>query len=148
MHFVSNMVFLYFLGRRVEVVLGPVHTASLYVISGISGGLLQVWMDPGGSIPVLGASGAISGFFGAYALFFSRSKVADKRLFGLLIPGYLLRIIWIIAFWIILQFLIGFFLNDAQTGGIAIGAHIGGFLAGIAYALVWLAWLRLASRHV
>jgi membrane associated rhomboid family serine protease len=140
-HIVGNMLFLYIIGRPVEWVLGSVHTALLYGFSGIAGGLVQIWLDPSSPLPVLGASGAISGLFAVYALLFSRTKVAGKNIFGLHFSGGILRIAWIIAFWIGLQLSIGMFFNDDAMGGIAIGAHIGGFLGGILYSL----WLRLLS---
>ncbi|TXG84086.1 MAG: rhomboid family intramembrane serine protease [Sphingomonadales bacterium] len=129
LHLGANMLMLLVVGRPVEWVLGSLWTLVLYILSGIAGGLLQAFADPTSMIPVIGASGAIAGLFGGYAMLFSREKVASRTLLGVWVSGRLLRVLWIAATWIGLQLLL-----DFSSGGnslVAIWAHIGGFLAGL-----------------
>jgi membrane associated rhomboid family serine protease len=140
-HVLANMLFLWVVGRPSEWVLGSVRLALLFFASGIIGGLTQIWSDPSSSIPVIGASGAISGVFAAYALMFSRSETASITVLGITIPGGLVRVLWIAGAWMLIQGLIGLLFNDGSGGGVAIWAHIGGFIGGIA----WLAADRMVN---
>lgn len=132
LHLGANMLMLIVVGRPVEWVLGSFRTLMLYLLSGIAGGLLQAFADPSSMIPIIGASGAIAGLFGGYAMLFSREKVASRSVLGLRVPGRLLRMLWIAATWIGLQLLL-----DFSSGGnslVAIWAHIGGFIVGLLLA--------------
>lgn len=134
-HLGFNMVFLYFIGRFTEVILGRWRYLLLFMVSGIVGSLVQVAIDPSSPVPVIGASGAISGVFAAHAMIFGRSGG----------KGEVTRALQLAALWIGLQFATGLLLNT-DGGGIAIGAHIGGFLAGLLLALP-LARGALAARE-
>lgn len=143
LHLGANMLMLLVIGRPVEWVLGSLWMLALYLVSGIAGGLLQVLVDPSSMIPIIGASGAIAGLFGGYAMLFSREKVASRRVLGLRVSGSLLRMLWIAATWIGLQLLL-----DFSSGGnslVAIWAHIGGFIVGLSLAPLML---RAASARV
>ena len=133
-HLGFNMLFLAWIGRFVEAVLGRWRYLLLFFVSGIVGGLAQVLLDPGSQIPVVGASGAISGVFAAHAMIFGRAGG----------KGEFARALQLAALWIGLQVATGYVLNTG-AGGIAIGAHVGGFLAGLAVALP-LARAAIARR--
>ncbi len=133
-HLGFNMLFLAWIGRFVEVVLGRWRYLLLFFVSGIAGGLVQVALDPGSPVPVVGASGAISGVFAAHAMIFGRTGG----------KGEFARAMQLAALWIGLQIATGYILNTGD-GGIAIGAHVGGFVAGLIVALP-LARAAIAKR--
>lgn len=125
------MLFLWVVGRPVEQVLGEKYFSILYGFSAIIAGLIQVLSDPFSSIPIIGASGAISGVFGAYAVMFSRSHVQSTKVGGIIISGKFLRLIWFFSTWACVQLMVGIVLKQKIGGGIAIWAHIGGFTTGL-----------------
>jgi len=135
LHLAMNMVFLAWIGRQVEWLLGSARLVLLFVLGGIAGGLLQVFMTPGSVIPIVGASGAISAVFATYALLFAKSGEAPASLFGLRISGETVLAMRYAALWIGLQLLTAVAFNMPGGGGIAIWAHIGGFVAGLLFGL-------------
>ena len=136
-HLFFNLIMLLFCGRSVEHVLGGRGIVILYLIGAYAAAAAQYAVGPAETIPMVGASGAISALLGAYALLFGRNKVklAHPAL------ATLLNALWLGAAWVVLQILVGF---TFETTGlrIAIAAHIGGFLAGLALArpLLLLKW--------
>lgn len=135
MHLAFNMLFLFWIGRFTEALLGPWRYLLLFFVSGIVGGIAQTALDPTSTVPVIGASGAISGIFAAHAMIFGRGGG----------KGELARALQLAALWIGLQAAAGLLFNTGG-GGIAIGAHVGGFLAGLALALP-LARGAIAARE-
>jgi membrane associated rhomboid family serine protease len=136
LHLAMNMVFLAWIGRQVEWLLGPVRLVMLFLLGGIVGGLLQVFMNPGSVIPIIGASGAISAVFATYALLFAKSGEAPASLLGIRISGETVLAMRYAALWIGLQLLTAVAFNmPGAGGGIAIWAHIGGFVAGLLFGL-------------
>lgn len=129
LHIGFNMVMLVFCGRQVEHVLGQWLTLLLYVVGAYAAALAQWAMDPSSSDPMVGASGAISALVATYALLYSRQQV---RAIGPL-SANIVRLLWLAAGWIGIQLLIGVATSGGQggLGQIAIGAHIGGFVAGL-----------------
>lgn len=127
-HLFLNMVFLLFIGRFVERLLGMGRFLALYFVSGIAGSLLEVALAPESTVPHVGASGAIAGVFAAHAMIFGRrdSRTSERN-----------RALQLAAVWIGLQLMLGFIFNTGgdDAGGIAIWAHVGGFLAGLVLAL-------------
>lgn len=135
LHVAFNLLMLGFCGRFVEVAVGPRLLVLLYVVGAYAGAVAQYLADPHGVVPMIGASGAISAVFGAYALLFGerRGRLATHRF------GKALQVAWLAAAWICFQLLVG--ISTAQTGmAIAIAAHIGGFLAGLACVRPLLRW--------
>ncbi|RTZ60598.1 MAG: rhomboid family intramembrane serine protease, partial [Gammaproteobacteria bacterium] len=137
-HIIGNMLYLWVFGDNVEDRFGHLTYIGFYVISGIGAALLQASIafavgNP--FIPLIGASGAISGVLGAYMYFFPRAKI-----FGFVPIGiFLLPIEWpamlFIGFWFLYQIINGLlFLPFAGMGGVAWFAHIGGFLVGLILA--------------
>ncbi len=127
LHLGFNMLMLYWCGRQVEAAIGGGYLALLYGIGAYAAAAGQWALSPSSAIPVVGASGAISAVVAVYALVFSDQTVRSYGPFS----GYVLRALWLGAAWVGLQALIGFGYGD---GMIAVGEHIGGFLAGLVLA--------------
>lgn len=138
-HLGLNLLILVVCGRPIENVLGPASLAILYVLGAYAAAAAQWLVDPGSAIPMIGASGAISAVLGAYAILLGRNKVkvASPRL------ALLINALWLMAAWVGLQLVIGFTFASAGMG-IAIAAHIGGFLVGLilAYPLLLFRYRR------
>lgn len=130
-HLAMNMVFLGWVGRQVEGLVGTGRFLLLFFAGGIAGGALQVVLTQVSVAPVIGASGAISAVFAAYALLFATSSEYPAAFLGLRLSGETIRALRYAALWIGLQLLTGVAFNAPGTPGIAIWAHIGGFLAGL-----------------
>jgi membrane associated rhomboid family serine protease len=134
MHLLFNLVMLGFCGRLLERAVGSRGIAILYTAGAFAAAAAQWALDPPSATPMIGASGAISAVVGAYALLYGerRAKAIGP------IPADAVHIAWLAAAWIGMQLLIG----AAGMGGatIAVGAHIGGFVAGLALARPLLLW--------
>lgn len=141
-HLAMNMVFLVWVGRQVEWVLGPLRLLLLFVAGGVAGGALQVAVSPASVAPVIGASGGISAIFATFALLFARSTEHPARLLGMALSAETVRALRYAALWIGLQLLTAAAFNLPGAGGIAIWAHIGGFLFGLLFGLPWLRRLQ------
>lgn len=131
MHLIGNMLYLWIFGNNVEDAMGHVRFAIFYFLSGIAAALAQAIPNPDSALPMIGASGAISGVLGAYLLLYPHARVL------VLIPfGFYSRLVHVpamlaLGFWFVLQ-LVNSALADPRAGGVAWGAHIGGFVAGMA----------------
>lgn len=137
-HLFLNMIMLLWCGRQVETALGWKLYLLLYVIGAYAAAAAQWALDPASGTAMVGASGAISAVVGMYALVFSEQRVPAIGP----IPGHIVRALWLAAAWIGLQALIGIGFSGGIGGnaGVAIGAHIGGFLAGLLLARPLLRW--------
>jgi len=134
MHLLGNMLFLYVFGDNVEDYFGHFGYLLFYLFCGVGSGLVHVLFNWNSSLPAIGASGAISGVMGAYALLYPRANVL-MLFFIFLIP---IPAMFVLGYWFVLQFIAGIGgLGAANTGGVAFWAHIGGFLIGLAIA--WIA---------
>ncbi|MFB0872366.1 MULTISPECIES: rhomboid family intramembrane serine protease [unclassified Sphingobium] len=138
MHIGFNMLMLLFCGRQVEHVLGWSGTLILYGVGAYAACLAQWAVDPASTNPMVGASGAISAIIATYSLLYSQQQV---RRIGPL-SASLVRSLWLAAAWVAIQLMIG--IATAGGGGglgqIAVAAHIGGFLAGLALTRPLLRW--------
>ena len=132
-HLFGNMVFLYVFGDNIEDAMGHVSYLLFYVLCGIAAALTQVFLNPDSTIPMIGASGAISGVMGAYIVLFPQGKVRAIVFYTvMLVPAWIM-----IGVWFALQLFSGFStLGGPDVGGTAFWAHVGGFVAGT--ILVWL----------
>jgi membrane associated rhomboid family serine protease len=133
MHLLGNMLFLYVFGDNVEDHFGHLGYLIFYLFCGIGSGFIHVLFNLHSSLPAIGASGAISGVMGAYAMLYPRANVL-MLFFIFLIP---IPALFVLGYWFVLQFLegIGEF-GAAANGGVAWWAHIGGFLLGLLIALI------------
>jgi membrane associated rhomboid family serine protease len=133
-HLLGNMLFLWIFGDNVEDALGHLRYLLFYLASAVAAGLAQVYLDPSSALPGVGASGAISGVLAAYLVMFGGNPVRVLiGFFPAVVPAYLM-----IGVWILFQFVNGFasLADTAQTGGVAYGAHVGGFVAGLFLTLL------------
>ena len=126
MHLFGNVLFLWVFGDNLENRLGHIRYTAFYLTCGIAAALAQILTDTNSIIPMLGASGAISGVLGGYLLLYPKRRVR-AIVFNFLteVPAYVALGIWI-AFQIVQGYL-----SPAGTGGVAYAAHIGGFIAGL-----------------
>jgi membrane associated rhomboid family serine protease len=126
MHIFGNMLFLWIFGDNIENLIGHFRFAIFYIICGFAAAISQVVMGPDSVIPMLGASGAISGVLGGYILLFPTRKVKALIFrFYTTVPAYVA-----LGFWIGYQIVVGYF-SSSEGGGVAYAAHIGGFVAGV-----------------
>ena len=129
-HIGGNMLYLWIFGNNVEDTLGHGRYLLFYLLSGVAAALAQTAIGPSSAVPMVGASGAVSGVLGAYLLLFPHAHVTT-----LIILGFFFRLVQIpamivLGFWIVLQVLNGLG-SFGSSGGVAFFAHIGGFLAGM-----------------
>ena len=128
MHIAGNMLFLWIFGDNVEDFYGHFTYLLFYLVCGIGSGLLHVLFNLNSALPAVGASGAISGVMGAYALLYPRSRILTL-VFIFLVP---IPAVIILGYWFVLQFLAGITsLGMTANGGVAVWAHVGGFLLGM-----------------
>jgi len=129
MHLIGNMLYLWIFGNNVEDVMGHVRFIFFYLLCGIAAVFTQAFPNPQSDIPMIGASGAISGVLGAYLLLYPHARILVAIPFGFYIHTTRLPAGIVLGFWFILQ-LISSALSGGQ-GGVAFGAHIGGFVMGM-----------------
>jgi membrane associated rhomboid family serine protease len=131
-HLLSNMWILLIFGDNVEERLGSGRYLLFYLLSGVAAAFLDVYVQPGGNVPTIGASGAIAGVLGAYLVQFPRSKVASLVPIIFIFTIVEVPAVIFLGFWFILQLFSGWqALQGAAAGGIAWWAHIGGFIFGM-----------------
>lgn len=132
LHLIGNMWFLWIFGDNVEDVLGSVRYVLFYLVCGLGAGLTHWLIQPGSPVPTVGASGAIAGVLGAYAYLFPGARVLTLVPIFFFIQLIELPAVLLLIIWFLLQFVTGLAAPIAGAGGgIAWGAHVGGFLAGL-----------------
>lgn len=129
-HILGNMVFLWAFGPEIEDAMNPWRYAAFYLAGGVVAMLAQVAVDPGSTVPNLGASGAIAAVMGAFLVTYPRDQIRT-----ILIMGWLVRVTFIpaallIGFWFVIQLLSFGVIADVQSGGVAYVAHIAGMIFG------------------
>jgi membrane associated rhomboid family serine protease len=131
-HLIGNMWFLAVFGDNVEDVLGPVKFLLFYIVCGLAAATAQVLANPASPIPMVGASGAIGGIMGAYAVLFPRAPVQILVIFGFWIDRVKVPAFFMLGYWFVLQLISGIpALGNSSGGGVAFWAHIGGFVTGV-----------------
>lgn len=138
-HIISNMWFLWIFGDNVEGHFGKFWYPIVFLLSGIAGGILQFIFMPDSSIPMLGASGAVSGVLGAYFVLFPHSRIKTFLFLFFIITIVEIRAVFYLFYWFFLQVFSG--LTDLGSlnvgGGVAFWAHVGGFVMGVILAKVF-----------
>ena len=139
-HLLGNMLFLNIFGDNIEDIFGHFKYLLFYLICGISGSALQIFINPNSAIPNIGASGAIAGLMGAYLVLFPKNKVDVIVPFGyrmrmVVMPAYVMLFYWLIVQ--VFSGVGGLALTSGDVGGIAFFAHIGGFAAGFLIAKIY-----------
>lgn len=135
-HLAGNMLYLWVFGNNIEDAMGHTRFLLFYLFCGVAAVVAQVLPNPGSIVPMVGASGAISGVLGAYMLLFPRAKVLLGLPLGFLIVQLgRFPAIWVLAAWFLMQLVMGAMAAakapGENEGGVAFGAHIGGFIAGL-----------------
>lgn len=133
LHILGNMLFLWIFGDNVEDYFGHIPYLFFYLLCGIAAGLAHAMFNLHSTLPAVGASGAISGVMGAYAVLYPRARVLTLVIIFLVpIPAIL-----ILGYWFLVQFLEGLGgFGASASGGVAWWAHIGGFVVGVAIAIL------------
>jgi membrane associated rhomboid family serine protease len=137
LHLLGNLLYLWVFGAQIEELLGRVRFLVFYFACGLAAAAIPVASDPGSYLPTVGASGAISGLLGAYAVSYPTGRLR------LLWPQVRVPAIVFLSVWIVLQVISGLG-ADGSAGGTAWWAHVGGFAAGVALARSM--WLRPPRR--
>jgi rhomboid family protein len=139
LHLGGNMLYLWIFGNNVEDTLGHARFLLFYLASGVAAAVAQTLVNPASGIPMVGASGAVSGVLGAYFVLFPYATVLTLVTFGFFWRFIHLPAMLVLGLWILLQFFSGYLSLAATTGsegGVAFFAHIGGFLVGMALLFV------------
>jgi membrane associated rhomboid family serine protease len=132
MHLIGNMWFLWLFGNNIEDSTTRPRFLAFYLLSGLAAALGQVLANPSSEIPMVGASGAISGVMGAYLVLFPRVRVFTLVPLGFFITSMALPAWAMLIYWAVLQFAGGITsIVGEENGGVAFWAHVGGFVAGI-----------------
>ncbi len=135
LHIVGNMWVLWIFGDNIEDYLGHFKYLLFYLVSGVVAALVHIALNLNSRIPTVGASGAIAGVMGAYIVLYPRAKVLTLVFLIVFITFWWLPAWLFLGYWFLIQFLGGLATNIAETsqssGGVAVWAHVGGFLAGV-----------------
>jgi membrane associated rhomboid family serine protease len=131
MHLLGNMWFLWLFGNNVEDSMGRLRFLAFYLLCGLAAAAAQIVTNPASVIPMVGASGAISGVMGAYLLLYPRVRVYTLVPLGFFITSMALPAWVMLGYWFLIQFVSGLGSFGGEGGGVAFWAHIGGFVAGV-----------------
>jgi len=139
LHLGFNMLYLWIFGNNIEDKLGHVRFSFFYIFCGIISAYAHAITEPNSYIPMVGASGAVSGILGAYILLFPKATVHTVLILGFFITIVKVPALIVIGFWAIIQFVSGLLSTGIDhKGGVAWFAHIGGFLIGLLTIKLWL----------
>jgi membrane associated rhomboid family serine protease len=136
LHIGSNMLYLWIFADNIEEVLGHGRFVLFYLLCGVAAAMAQALPDPASQVPMIGASGAISGVLGAYLVLFPTARVLVLVPIGFVLTTARLPAVIVLGLWFALQLLSSVLAPPGEGGGVAFGAHIGGFVAGM--GLIWL----------
>jgi membrane associated rhomboid family serine protease len=140
-HLAGNMLYLWIFGASIEDALGKGRFLLFYLLCGIGAAYVQVWANPGSRIPMVGASGAISGVLGAYLRLYPHARILTVLPLGFFLTCAEISALVVLGFWIFVQVANGFLTFNFDGGGVAWLAHVGGFALG-------LLGIRLFRPHV
>lgn len=129
LHLGGNMLYLWVFGNNIEDHLGHVKYVAFYLASGVVATLAHVALQPDSQVPLVGASGAVAGVMGAYLVWFPNVPIFTAFFF-ILILFREISAKWVLGFWFVSQFFID------PSGGVASGAHVGGFVFGVIVGLI------------
>src|SRR6266576_1045316 len=133
LHVIGNMWFLWVFGNNIEDSMGHARFVVFYLLCGVAAAATQILVDPGSRVPMVGASGAISGIMGGYILLYPRVRVHTLVTLGFFVTTIALPAYVMLGYWFVLQLLMGAVGSVSRVeGGVAVWAHVGGFVAGLA----------------
>lgn len=130
-HLIGNMWFLAVFGDNVEDAMGRFRFVIFYLLCGIAAAYSQMLVDPQSMSPMVGASGAIGGIMGAYAVLYPRTPVHMLVFLGFYVDRIIVPAYFMLGYWFFLQLISTLPIIGGRSGGVAFWAHIGGFVAGI-----------------
>ena len=146
LHLLGNLLYLWIFGNNVEDRFGHWRFALFYVMAGAVAAMAHGATDPASSVPVVGASGAIAGVLGAYALLYPRARVVSLIPIVFFFELAAIPALFVIVFWFALQLAQGLGALGSATAGVAWWAHIAGFLFGIVVTAPVAALDRIRAR--
>ncbi len=147
-HLIGNMLFLWVFGDNIEAIMGNFNFLIFYIAGGLAAAISHILAGPGSMVPAIGASGAISAVLGAYLILFPASKI--RVLVVYFFRSFYMPAVFFLGVWIVQQLISGYFslsktTSQAQHGGVAWWAHIGGF--GFGLIAGWIARKTLEVKH-
>jgi membrane associated rhomboid family serine protease len=131
LHLLGNMIFLWIFGNNVEDALGHPRFLVFYLLCGALGALAHIVTNPASTVPMVGASGAISGVLGAYFLLYPHARIVTLVFLGFLAQTVSIPAFYFLGIWFLMQLLSGAATAGRAGGGVAFLAHVGGFVAGL-----------------
>ena len=131
LHIIINMWFLFIFGDNVEDAMGFARFIIFYLLCGFGAVAVQIISNPSATIPMVGASGAIGGVMGAYAVLYPKAPVHMLVFLGFFVTRIVVPAYFMLGYWIVLQVISAIPAIGKTTGGVAFWAHIGGFATGI-----------------
>jgi membrane associated rhomboid family serine protease len=148
MHLLGNMWFLWLFGNNIEDSMTRPRFIAFYLLCGLAAAVAQIVTDPSSRIPMVGASGAISGVMGAYLVLYPRVRVFTLLPLGFFITSIALPAWAMLVYWTFLQVAGGLTsIVGGEGGGVAFWAHIGGFVAGLVLIKLFERSDRLAAHR-
>jgi membrane associated rhomboid family serine protease len=148
LHLIGNMWFLWVFGNNIEDSTGKLRFLAFYLLTGIAAALAQVAINPESPIPMVGASGAISGVMGAYIVLYPRVRVHLLVFLGIFITRIQVPAFLMLGYWFLLQLLGGLPTLQEESGGVAFWAHAGGFAAGMALIFLFRSKKLIHQREL
>jgi rhomboid family protein len=130
LHLAGNMLYLWIFGNNIEEAMGHIRFILFYFACGVAAAMAMVIADPNSQLPMVGASGAISGVLGAYVLLYPRARVHVIIPLGIIFYPLWIRAIWVVGVWFATQLVMAAFTDPTQPGT-AFWAHVGGFVGGL-----------------
>lgn len=149
LHIASNMLYLWIFGNNIEDTLGHFRFLFFYLVCGIVAAYSHAVTAPSSLMPMIGASGAVSGVLGAYLLLYPRARVHTLVFLGFFVQIIRLPAYFVIGFWIVIQIINGLVSKGvADQGGVAWFAHIGGFIFGLLLIMLLLRQRRKKRYYI
>lgn len=136
LHLGGNMMFLWIFGNNVEDSTGHFRFLAFYLLTGLAAAGTHILLHPDSQVPLVGASGAVSGVLGAYFLLYPRARVLTLVILGFFFQTLLIPASIFLGIWFILQFLSASMSLGGKAAGVAWFAHVGGFVAGMPLLLL------------
>jgi len=131
-HLAGNMLYLAIFGNNIEDAMGHVKFTLFYFICGYAAAFTMAFIDPASRIPMVGASGAISGALAAYVLLYPRARINVIVPLGIIFYPFRISAVWVVGSWFLYQLVFALWTNpNSDEGGTAWWAHVGGFAAGL-----------------
>ncbi|MGE5819599.1 MAG: rhomboid family intramembrane serine protease [Deltaproteobacteria bacterium] len=146
LHLLGNMWFLWLFGNNVEESMGRLRFIIFYLLSGLAAAAGQVLTSPESAIPMVGASGAISGVMGGYLMLYPNVRVYTLVPIGFFITSIALPAWVMLGYWLLIQFISGL-LSSGEVGGVAFWAHVSGFVTGMVLVKLFVRSDYMAGRQ-